>query len=442
MPRKVATHRHITRSRAYSFTFLPNEYLTKADWERLREDLIAQRGSPIFFGMKAWRLRLDSRSSDKLKTPWALALPLGSFSTFEDGLCTPEGDLAGRQACIDQIRANRTNPTTKKLPGPVGLGFSLTRDIFVREGVTYYREMAIEAFRNVAPNPRLWWAFFHLIREVHDKPQIITQLTYRKDGTVKRVRPFVPLAERKKLGNRPVRGLAWSPKEDALIRLFFDQKKCLSVHHFEAQERAFALEGEPPRDRVATIKRWEAHILGDLSHKRSLSSIKQRIHYLNRQTRLKYMVNGRVPKAVQKEYEAALLGISGRGAYVKKISQAGWLLIGQAGSNGPVFIAHTKAVLLRAATVGKALPTSFKIIAFVKQPPAAVSKLRTSLQDFHQLHNWYTPSIEVNNAITDAQMQTVSQIKAGHAAYCREAKRLGSWLSWDLLKHLPDDPSS
>ena len=442
MSRKPATHRHVSRSHSHTFTFLPNEHLTKPDWEKLRVYLEAQRGSAIFHGMKAWRLRLDRRSRDALKTPWALALPLGSFSSFSEDLCTPESDLEGRQACVDRIRANRTAATTDKRPGPVGLGFNLTQDVFTREGVTYYREAAIEAFRDVAPHPRLWWAFFHFIREARKHPHIITGKVPDEDGKVARLRPFVPLNQRKKIGNRRVRGPAWTKGEDTLIKLFFEDGKCLTVPHFEAQERENMKKGLPPRDRAATIKRWEEHIIGDLKHKRTLSSIKQRINSLNNQTRLKYERNGKVPKMHQAAFDKEYLGVRGRGAYKKSVCKSGWLLIGQAGTGGPYFIDHTKAVMLRSATVGKALPTSFKVVAFVKQTPRAVDELLATLVDYHQLHDWYLPSDEVIKAVDDAQMQTIDKLKAADRAYITEARRLGSWLSWDLLKHLPDASSS
>ncbi len=154
------------------------------------------------------------------------------------------------------------------------------------------------------------------------------------------------------------------------------------------------------------------------------------------------MVNGCIPKSSRKAFEAEYLGIRARGVYNRKLAEEGWLLIGQKGGNGSVFIAHAKTPLLRTATVGKAQDVPFKIVAFIKKSDIGVTQYRAVHEEHCQLHHWYTPATSLLASVAAIQKRTLAKFKAGDKLYLKEARRLHAWLAWDLLKHVPEAPSS
>jgi hypothetical protein len=432
----------IKRSHAHVFDFKPWEYLSAPDWESLSVLLHPQRGCGAFLGLHAYRLRLTKEAAAAQRSPWAVEVPLGAFSSFSEALCTPEGDTTGRTLLYDRILKHRSPSEGPKRPGPVGLGFSPTRDVFERDGVTYYRENVITELGYYSDMPQIFWALSHLLRKAAGDPQVITGRPY-VGGRLQRVRKEIPLSQRVAEGKEHQRGPNWTEEEDAVIhRVLKGDGRVISGAHFDAQEAQFRLDGRVPRDRDATLVRDGEIIVADLHHKRTLASIRSRVHYLNRKTRRKYMVNGRVPLSSKKDYLAAYLGAEGRGLAMRKTTKDSWLLICQLDDGGSVFIDHAKAPLLRTATVAKANPLPFHVAAFVRMSEKAVDALLLTLRDHHQQYDWFHPVPAVLDVLKVQQLQMLDALAAGDDHYLRMAKSLRLWLSQDLLKHTQDDTSS
>ena len=477
MTLKVALSRHIPKSHAHVFNFNPLEWLSAPDAEVLEKRLLADRGSFVFENLHAWRLRADPRCPDKDKTPWAIEVPPGTFSTFQEALRQPGDDLEGRLRLFSEIRLhtavpfvhrspeeeaaikkaeedaaaeaaaagpvdsfNALLPKEHKRPGRKPQGFSPTASVFEREGITYFREEVIAELRIYDRNPYIFWALFNLLRRAKEVPAVITGVAYGKNGRLPRPRPFVPLDQRPLVNGRVARGPDWTPKEDELLREFFASGMLISDAQFDEQERLRLIDGFPARNKAELMPMWRDFLLRDLGYRRSLTSIEQRIYMHNGNTLKKYVRDGKVPAVQMRAYRREYLGIPMRGVWLRHQVKHTWLLVLQAQGNGPVFISETKVLALRVGAIAKSMPLSTRVMAFVRSNEAAVKALQESLTDHRQLNDWFAPTPEVLTVVAEQQRLAAAALTKGDKAYLLEARRLHAWLDWSLLKHVPDEP--
>lgn len=435
----VATAYHPHRSHCHTFDFNPLLYLPPADAADLETLLLAQRGSVVFKGLRAWRLRLTPKAEKDGRCPWAVEVPLGTFSSFTPGLVDVKDEEEGRErlfASIREYRHTSTDPDTPKRPGRRSTGFSLSRDIFVREGVTYYRENALSELRMYGVNPRLFWALHSLLQAAIKAAHIITGRDYLPDGRLPRPKVFVPFEQRKVVNGRVTRGLAWSKDEDDKLRVFFRSGYVITEAQFLERQREALVHGKVPPQPEALTK-WREFLLADLRHQRSMDSIQERVYYLNGLTRQKYELSGRIPASRMADFRAEYLGIPVRGFRVKPRIEHLWMFVLRAQGDGPLFFGTTKVPVLRVSQVIKAAMVPVRAVALAKTTDKAFAALQASLAEHKQLHDWYAPAPLVLTALAEAQSTAVTALTSGEKDYVNEATRLRAHLDWSLLKHVP-----
>lgn len=254
-------------SSTYTILFQPLHFAKGSYFEELELDLAAQNHSGTF-KLVALRQRMN----------WAVTLPPGVFSNdFR------EPHDAAREAAAYQAACNRIPELF------TASGRAMSRGITQRDGVTYFHQNVIAMLRRAVDRPALLEALHAFLEAAKRDPKLIKGETHRK-------RPIVPLAQRKRVGDRYVRGADWSQAEDLVLRQWFGQRTA----------------GDQRGTHVTlTDVEWDL-VLARLNGLRTKAAIRSRIFVLNAQLRRELSVNGFIPVDRYVEYWQRVLGESPR----------------------------------------------------------------------------------------------------------------------------------
>jgi len=457
------------QSRLHTFAFSPLVYLPEAAARCLQDHLAPDHGSLLFPALRAWRLRVDPRSPNKDYCPWAIEIPLGAFSSLKPELISRENDLEGRQKVFEKIQDYNTlsavKITTKdplkiirgntvskdeekdlpRLTKIVALGFRPDRDILERQGVLFYRQIVLDSLREYGPYPFLFRALYMFLEEAKKAPEMITGRPLMSDGRLPLPRKCIPIDQRPIVNGHRVRGPSWTPEEDAkLINHFKDGTgKLLLDIHFDAQEWEFSLKGRPPRDKAATLARWWEDIMISLKYLHTRNAILARVNHINAVIRKKYSdAKGRIPSPRRADYRNEYLGIVVKGRYQGRPKGQSWLLVGQLQGVDRVFIDTTRTPVLHVYPLATRFPFPFHVQALIPMSLKESTELFDSIEPYHKLNHWYMPSDALSKVAQDLRQKSIDSLTSSDPDVLTEVMKLRKWLDRDLLKHVPDAPST
>lgn len=173
----------------YMYVFNPLTYANEDDTIYL-SNLLVNQGVLARFALQAHRRR----------GAWGTTLPIGTFDNdFRENACT-----------WDQHTASRTRITTlaaADLPRrqrPV----ARNHDVLEVDGALFYHPEALRVYARHVDHGAFLRALSRFLEAADDKPSLIAPVKPRK--------PYVARVER-----GPVRGPAWTPDEDGVIRRWF-----------------------------------------------------------------------------------------------------------------------------------------------------------------------------------------------------------------------------
>jgi len=243
---------------AFDFMFHPLGFVDSVEYDVLEEQLRKQVTIPVF------KLRALRR-----RNTWAIELPLGIF----------QGDVSpgATDLATEVSERERTLRIIKEKTGSYHLDRS--RDIFLKDGVWYYRRKALEQFRIYVHPNTLFVAAFNLLKAAELDPTVITG----PSETTAR-----PLTDRPIIDGHRARGPKWTSKDDYVLRKWFG-RWADGKHH------------------VLTDAQW-ATVLEELRGFRSKEAVKHRLSVLNAATKKSLMTDGYIKREAVKTYLEKFLG--------------------------------------------------------------------------------------------------------------------------------------
>lgn len=227
-------------------------------------NLLHTQGVPSTFDLRVHRRR----------NAWGCTLPVGAF----------DNDYRPAVVTWDQHTASRARITTlarQDLPArrrPIPRCY----DVLSHEGAFYYHPEALRVYARYAPHGAFFTALARFLEAANHDPKLITP---------RRNAPFIPIAARAATFGKVVRGPAWEPAEDAVLRRWFGQRSV----------------GEHAGHHVPLTEEEWARVLADLP-RRNRNGVRNRLAELNAPLKVEFFRDGFVPRDRLPQYMARVLG--------------------------------------------------------------------------------------------------------------------------------------
>lgn len=261
----------------YRITFNPLVHASPPDGDELRRVFNLESIDPTF---EVDVFRQPYRVPKNIIEPerqivWAMELPPGAFScSFRDANAAP---MPRQLDALIKAARERLGASRQLL--------DKRRDYFEQDGSLFCRRVTLEHVRPDLEKPAFVNAVIAFLRAAEVDPTVVT-------GAPRARRPRRTVEERIAHFGTPTKGPAWTPEEDAVLRMWFGIRSVgeHAGHHAKLEDHEW--------DRVLEL-------LGGM---RSKNAVKNRLTVLNNQLRDRMLVNGFVPRDRLREYMQQALG--------------------------------------------------------------------------------------------------------------------------------------
>lgn len=247
--------------RTINFSFSPFGYGQGDDTPYL-STLLHDQEVPSVFQLRAHRRR----------GAWGTTVPVGAFDNdYRPNACT----WAQHAAARDRVTALAAFGTRRR-PIPRSL------DVLEHGDALYYHPEALRVYARHVEHPAFFNALARFLEASDKDPRLIVP---------RRHVPFVPFVDRVVACGKVVRGPAWSPIEDGVLRRWFGQRTVglRAGHHVKLTE-----------------PEWE-RVLAELPQ-RNRNGVRNRLVELNKQLQLEFFRDGFVARDRLPQYMARVLG--------------------------------------------------------------------------------------------------------------------------------------
>lgn len=205
---------------------------------------------------------------------WGSTVPVGAFDNdYRPDACTWAQHVVSRDRVTKLAAAGaarRRRPIARR------------HDVLEHEGALYYHPEALRVYARFVEHPAFFIALARFLEAADKDPQLIAP---------KRHVPFVPFDQREATFGKVVRGPAWTPTEDNVLRRWFGQRTIgpKAGHHVKLTEAE-----------------WD-RVIAELPQ-RNRNGVRNRLVELNKQLQHEFFRDGFVARDRLPQYMARVLG--------------------------------------------------------------------------------------------------------------------------------------